>query len=267
MSLFLLIVLTNVNVVKSEPTAQSSTLQTSTIGYIKTIATKDTLVSNGTGFRDTNYGDWDVTQCGWGNDNEQRAYFVFPFTNRPAEYINVYLDFEIHGVYEKDSPYDTAFLVKGNMNLTRGIWEEDTITWNNQPTNWFKIMWIEMWSQGSMRLNMTDLLRDAEENNINLNNFSVCLYPTDLSDAAFGQIYSKEWADSAKHPRITWEYNKPVAIGGGGGGGGGGSSGDEDEWLESIPGYDTLIMSGCILGIVTILIIIKKVKTNIRIRE
>ncbi len=42
---------------------------------------------------------------------------------------------------------------------------------------------------------------------------------------------------------------------------------DDEALLESISGYDTLIMSGCMLGIVTILIIIKKVKTNIRIRE
>lgn len=118
MSLFLLIILSNVNIVRSEPTPNPSADD-----YVLTIATKDTYVDSGEPL--ANYGGQEWLHCGlsWFNDL-YIAYFYFPFTDKPNDYDHAILIFRFWGVSQT---------LDINITLINEEWDEYSMNWENQP--------------------------------------------------------------------------------------------------------------------------------------
>ena len=253
-SLVLLIILSNVNQVRGEGEVQSSTLQTSTLGYIETIATHDSFIDSN--IPNNNFGDLDFTVCGWAQGEMQVSYFYFPFTNKPNNYINVSLRFYIDGVFDGMTGGDTVNWTWGILALVDSIWNQDSITWNNQPTLGSAELLIAMWSDGWMNLNMTNTLRDIEDAEISINGFSICIYPIFPSDNSFALISSTEYG-GIWSPTLIWEYEIPLVIVRDGGSSS--SSSSSKTKPDEIPLGDFYLVFA-IVGIISLIIYYKKIR-------
>ncbi len=215
---------------------------------ISTIASKDTYVDSDDPSANFGGQDWLYVGKDFLGDLHE-SYFNFSFSNKPSNWIKAEISLHIWSV---DQTMDV------DVYLITESWNELTMNWINKPSKNVKITTLQL---------TTSFIRYS----INVSNYisgktniSICVSYNILVDD-YVLIDSREedlgysWYGEDS-PKLIWTY--PYV-----------SSGDDDDdddddddesLLESIPGYDTLIMSGCILGIVTILIIKKSCKSSLR---
>jgi len=222
-SLVLLIILSNVNVVKSEPTAQTSTPQAAAYTAIETIATKDTYVDSHEPL--ANFGGQEYLWCGFYNytysvDSIEIAYFYFPFTDKPDSFDLALIGLSIWGVSQT---------LEVKVNVVDEEWNEMGMTWTNQPTMtgiyWnFNITGSTDW----IILNATSFIEGRDS-------LSICVYTSNhIQEDFFGidsrESYYSDYTDD--RPRLAWLTEIPDVPPSSGGGGGGGGGGDDDKTTD-----------------------------------
>lgn len=219
---------------------------------ISTLADKDCYVSSSS--PDTNYGDdtvyfrvgysycWIKKSASW-----YESYFHFNFSDKPSDYIKA----EISIFF-----FDVPRTIDVSVILIMESWDEDTITWNNYAkheqviTNIILSEYSYTAEPEITKIDVTDYIPICL--NAGLSGISICINATDAlqNQLVLGFTRTTSTSFPSAKPHLIWTYDTSTGNGDGNG-----------DTTTTINGYNLLIIVGLMLGIGTILIKKRKIKS------
>jgi len=159
-------------------------------------------------YHDQNYGNSDSLSMGYGNSADPRS--------------RSYLYFDVNASLPQDAVVTSALLelhqfsFGGTGSLSIGLyqvtsdWQEDTITWNNQPTSASEAEYtnvasstLDAWRPWSIG----DLVRGWSDGSIS--NYGMLLRAADEPATNIAYFDSSDYTDASKHPKLLINYYIP----------------------------------------------------------
>jgi hypothetical protein len=163
---------------------------------------KDSYVNQDPSYVNSNYAN--ASELMFGSDAWfRRAYLQFDLSSIPANVIvqSANLDVVVTSVYDATSHTFNIHRVTAN-------WEENNITWNNQPTfDWTAVTTVNIGGTGNYTINITTLVNNWV-NNVYPNYGLMIKHPTESPVYTYKRIASSE-IGSGNRPKLTVTYNIP----------------------------------------------------------
>lgn len=208
---------TNISVSAGETTFLNWTLtyaSTETLTLQPGSAGKDAYVYEAIDHDDHNYGDNDELRVGCRDLDEFRTYLQFELSLIPADAIVTNASLSLY----HDDFIGSGYFSIGLYQVT-GNWEEDTITWNNQPASsseaesFADVFETTFTSIGTWRIwQINDLVKDWWDDSIN--NYGIVLKPEIECSGIdrYAIFLSSDWywfIGDNKHPKLEIDYYIP----------------------------------------------------------
>ncbi len=179
---------------------------------------KDALVDSRTAVANTNHGNTeDLASWAWtigGNLTYARSLFQFDLSQLPANAIisgaklSLYCN-TVSAVTQLHSGTNESYLQRITSN-----WQENTVTWNNQPTtstsNQVSLANSTSQTQNYLNINVTQLINDMRTNPTSSFGFMLKLKLEEIYKSLI--FASSDHADSTKRPKLEICYTLPTII-------------------------------------------------------
>jgi len=158
-------------------------------------------------FPEDNFGDSTFLSVGIFTVPFARSYLQFDLSSIPSE--AVIIDANL-GLYY-DSLYELTSLPIGLYRVTES-WTEETITWENQPTNFGEAFDIQILSNEQsndfVNWQIIDLVEQWQVGSIN--NYGMVLMDSDEnSDDGGVEFFSSDWTTASQRPKLIIEFYIP----------------------------------------------------------